>query len=116
MTVARDAFDEAYGRWREMPFPKGGDARFYGEIHADVALADSWVAETLLPFVNKGVVDPAVIDVLGRLSELRKKIDRLDAQTGPENHAAAAGYLAFVNALIDVYGAFLALIQPRDIR
>jgi hypothetical protein len=109
MTTAEESFDLAYARWRSTPFPKGGDPRVYGEIHADVALADSWIAETLLPFVSRRVVNPATIDVIGRLAALRAKIRRLKRQSAPEDHPAADRYLAYVDALSDVYAAFLVL-------
>jgi hypothetical protein len=61
MGSAETRFQEAYAAWRLQPFPSGSTNDEIDELHADLALVDSCVAETVLPFVERGEhVSPGV--------------------------------------------------------
>jgi hypothetical protein len=92
---------DAYAAWRRQPFPHGSADGVVDELHADLALADSWVAESVIPFVERARFMPAGPDVL---HELRKMHDRAAALRDP---ARATEYLTYIALLSDVYGAFL---------
>jgi len=91
----------AYYAWRREPFPHGGSDEQVDELHADLALADSWVAESVIPFVERGQFLPAQVDVVQGLRLLR---ERAAAHRSPDR---AMEYLKYVELLSDVYDAFL---------
>jgi hypothetical protein len=95
------SFLEAYAAWRREPFPGGSSDDAADELHADLALADTWVAEAVIPFIESGRSAPAQVDVLGELQALR---DRAATLNDPER---AKKYLAYVERLSDVYSGFL---------
>jgi hypothetical protein len=92
---------DAYAAWTRQPIPHGAADDVVDELHADLALADSWVAESVIPFVERAEFTPAEPDVL---HELRKMRDRAAALHDP---AHATEYLRYIELLSDVYGAFL---------
>lgn len=53
-----DHFSRAVEAWRREPFPPGSATDALDELHADLALADSWLAEAVIPFVDRGVFEP----------------------------------------------------------
>lgn len=92
---------DAYAAWRREPFPRGGSDDVVGELHADLALADSWVAESIIPFVERQRFVPAQVDVPQELRVIR---ERAAALGDPDR---AREYLRYAELLSDVYGAFL---------
>ena len=94
-------FAEAFEAWRRVPFPMGSPEDDLDELHADIALADTWVAESVIPFAEQGTFVPAAVDVLHELQALNDRAMRF-GETDP-----VAEYLAYVGLLADVYEAFL---------
>jgi len=77
------------------------------ELHADLALADTWVAETVIPFVEHGVSDPARIDVVNELRKLRSRAEELGRASDGEEARLAASYRDYFDVLLRVYAGFL---------
>lgn len=92
--------------WREEPFPPGSAVDALDEAHADLALYDSWVAESVLPYIQRGTWEPAVPDVLAALDTLVREVEGLLAD-GIEDPQAASRYIAYAELLRSVYLAFL---------
>jgi hypothetical protein len=86
--------DESVWAWRNTPFPPGSSNDALDEVHADLALYDTWVAESVLPFMDSGVCAPAVPDVLGALDEVTRRIRELDSATADPD--AVLAYAAFL--------------------
>ncbi|MGL4297728.1 MAG: hypothetical protein ACRCW4_01490 [Candidatus Neomicrothrix subdominans] len=103
-------FEEAVRQWQEALFPRGSAVDALDEVHADLALYDTWVAESVLPYVDRGIWEPAVPDVVGALDELTRQVEELRAK-GTEDPDAASGYLAYAELLRAVYVAF---VQERQ--
>jgi hypothetical protein len=71
-------FEDSVAAWRDEPFPRGSStSEALDELHADLVLADTWVAETVLPYVTRGAYVPAQIDIAAGLRELQARADRL---------------------------------------
>jgi hypothetical protein len=51
-------FDGLYARWWSTPLPSGSKRDAVDELHADLALVDVWVADTIIPLVEDGVWKP----------------------------------------------------------
>jgi hypothetical protein len=101
------SLDEAFRAWRDAPFPRGSVVDALDEAKADLVLHDSWVAESVIPFVEHGRWEPAVPDVLGALDRLMHDVAALDA-AGTRDQEAAAGLRSYAALLREVYVAFLA--------
>jgi hypothetical protein len=99
---------EAYAAWRTEPFPHGGSHDELGELHADLALADTWVAESVIPYVERGVYEPANVDVMSSLAELRARLEALASAGDVGVKASMADYSRYIDLLAEVYEAFLA--------
>lgn len=97
---------QAVRAWRETPFPRGSTVEALDEAHADLALYDTWVAETVIPFVERGIWNSAVTDVLGALDDLTRQVGDLRS-AGTEDSEAADSYMAYAGLLRAVYLAFL---------
>jgi hypothetical protein len=104
-----DSFQSAYRAWRGRPFPPGSADDAFDELHADLALADSWVAESVVPYVESGTHQPAKVDVLTELSGLRRRAERLEPAAEGDDAPLAADYCQYIDILMNVYTRFLAL-------
>jgi hypothetical protein len=102
-----DDFAEAVTAWRMLPFPDGGTSDATGELHADLALADTWVAESVLPYVEHGTHDPAKVDVIDTLGDLQRRAVNLARSSDSEERELADAYLGYIEALVRVYEGFL---------
>jgi hypothetical protein len=107
-------FEAAYKAWRRAPFPPNTDDERLGDLHDDLAVADTWVADTVIPYADNGVVRPSVLDVVAELRQLCRRADELGS--GEVTQAArklASAYGAYAQLLIAVYQAFLDLQVVR---
>jgi hypothetical protein len=96
-----EALRECYDLLRQEPFPTGGRDDDLDELHADLALADSWVAESVIPFVERGSFAPAKVDVLQALRTMREQA------RGLRDPDARSAYLRYIDLLSRVYETFL---------
>ena len=103
-----NAREDLYARWRRQPFPPGSASDAVDELHADLALADSWIAETVIPFVEHGVHKPAHLDVVAELRALEDRAAQLGRSVSPEDSRLLQDYSQYVALLLLVYEDFLA--------
>jgi len=102
------AFEDAYGAWRWCSFPSGSANDEVDELHADLALADVWVADTVIPYVESGIYQPAQVDVLAELTKLRERSDQLASGASPDDAQTVLAYRDYVDLLSAIYEGFLA--------
>ena len=102
---------ELYRSWRNQPFPPGSSFEALDQLHADLVLADTWVAETVIPFVEHGRHEPAHVDVIGELSKLRDRAVQLASTGHEEAQQLANDYREYVELLARVYQGFLTDTQ-----
>jgi hypothetical protein len=100
-------FADRYAVWRNRPFPAGSADDSVDELHADLALVDSWVAESVVPFVERGLYRPAGVDVIGELWRLRARATELAGTRGQDDATLAGSYTSYLDLLIDLYDDFL---------
>lgn len=99
-------FNASVAAWRRAAFPVGSKNDELDEIHADLALIDTWVAGSVLPYVDTDVWEPAVPNVLGALDSLERHVHGVHLDG--ENHVQVANrYLAYAGLLRSVYEEFL---------
>lgn len=104
-------FEKAVRAWHEAPFPRGSVVDSLDEAHADLVLYDTWVAESVLPYIERGHWEPAVPDVVAALDALTQDIEaRRD--TGTEDPEAVSAYLHYAALLRAVYLDFLREGEP----
>jgi hypothetical protein len=99
---------DSYTAWRGRRFPPGSSDDSLAELHADLALADTWVADAVIPYVERGVHQRAQVDVLGGLSKIRNRAIELRGRTRGEDTRVADSYRDYADLLVRVYRSFLA--------
>jgi len=107
-----DELAASYEEWRSRPFPHGSEDDELDEIHADLVLADTWVADIVIPFMDQGSTRLPAWVVSGELRKIRERAVILRESADEEGGAVADSYLAYADALIDVYDRFLEVIRP----
>jgi hypothetical protein len=101
-------FEDAYIAWRNQPFPPGSADDALDELHADLALADTWVAGSVIPYVERGLFQPAHLDVIEELGKLRNRAVELRTRRGEESPSLPDSYRDYADLLLRVYEGFLA--------
>ena len=104
-------FEDAYARWRGQSFPSGSARNSLDELHADLALADTWVAEAVIPFVEHGVHHPARVNVSKELRQLRTRAIELGQVGNADDNRLADSYGDYAALLQRVYEGFMAHAQ-----
>lgn len=100
-------FEAAYVAWRNQAFPPGSADSSLDELHADLALADTWVAESVIPYIERGVYEPAQIDVIDELHSFCNRVDDLKRRGGGGDPILSDTYRDYAELLIRVYESFL---------
>jgi hypothetical protein len=106
-------FEEAVSAWRNQPFPPGSSTDAVDELHADLALADTWVAEAVVPFMERGVHRSPQVDVDKRLHELRVRTAELTQNATNETRELMHSYRDYIDRLLRVYTAFTEQGESR---
>ena len=101
------SLDQLYRAWRQLEFPRKSSDADLEELHADIALADHWVTEAVVPYVTRSKFTPARIDLIAELARYEARAAALAARLEPEEQALAARYSAYIEAQRAVYAAFL---------
>jgi len=91
--------------WQKLGFPKGSRDEELDEIHADLALCDSWVAESLVPYLRTGRWTPAIPNVLQTLDDIIARLNQRQKQV--YDRALIDQYLRYAMLLRAVYKGFL---------
>lgn len=106
------AFSTAYALWRSEPFPSGSTRDDLDELHADLALVDVWVADTVVPYAERGVVvPPAGVDIHQAIAGLA---ERLEGISRDETDAVSAGEIAAYSRYLTLTSDVLAAYE-RDV-
>ncbi len=109
-----DKLEAAYRAWRAAPIPSGCRGDESEDLHGDLLVADTWVAEDLVPYIESGATFNSAFDVLPRLLALHARATELIED--PQNADPACAILCadYAKLLIDVYVLFLDRIsQPK---
>lgn len=106
-------FERAYKAWREKPFPPGSRSDPLDELHADLALVDTWVAEAIVPYVENGVQGPIQVDPLEKLQQIRDRATELAKSGTADDKRLVNDYVRYADSLREVYERFLSTIEPR---
>ena len=102
------AREDAYARWRRQPFPPGSACDPVDELHADLALADAVVADAVIPFVEDGVYELPLLDVVAELRALGARASELQTTAGPDEGGLVQDYADYLALLSLVFEDFLA--------
>jgi hypothetical protein len=109
-----DELEVAYRAWRDEPIPRGADDERLASLDADLRVADTWVAEDLIPFIEAGQLFESAFEVLPRLNALllraRVLVDELDGEDA-ERAISTARYLRL---LVSVYELYLSRTSRLD--
>lgn len=101
--------DAVIDEWLRTPFPAGSSTNDdLDEVHAEIALVDTWVAECVLEYRHAGIWSPAVPDVFAELDRVSEELDEIPLND-VEQHAQALQYASYLHLLRDAYRAFLEL-------
>jgi hypothetical protein len=106
-------FEDSVTAWRGQPFPPGSSNEQLDELHADLAVADTWVAESVIPLVERGVFQLPRVDVIEELRELNKRAVKLGKVTVGEESLLAGSYRDYAALLSRVYQEFLTRGQSE---
>ena len=74
-------------------------------------LADTWVAQTIIPFVEDGRYHPAQVDVLGKLQEIRDGATELGRSGSADIKRLAREYVTYAELLRTAYESFLKKVE-----
>lgn len=100
------SFIDAYTLWRSLPLPRSGPLEESIRIRSDLVLADEYVT-TVIRFVERGVVRPAVPDALAFLDEILERTERLGEKGDPETREIARSQHAYAALLPLGHSKFL---------
>jgi len=109
-------FERAYSKWREQPFPLGSSLDALDEVHADLALVDTWVAEALIPIVEHGMHRPIQVDPIQKLEEIQDSATELGKSATADERRLAREYVEYADLLRSVYEQFLKKVEDSGRR
>jgi len=95
--------------WRQCLFPTGSSIESIDSLHAELALADSWVAEDIVPFLERGMYKPDADTVMNQLSKLEAKLLRAIEAADMNEKGILTSYLNYCEILEAAYSAFLTI-------
>jgi hypothetical protein len=104
-------FDETYRRWRDAPFPHGSTNDPVGELHAELAQWDAFVADEVIPVAEGLAHKPGIgsaYDIENEIELLRTAIDELANSVGPDDQALLRQYDDYCSLLTEVYSQALS--------
>ncbi|MCU1362891.1 MAG: hypothetical protein JWM55_719, partial [Acidimicrobiaceae bacterium] len=107
-----DDFRDLVSRWRDQPFPPGSSDESIDELHSELALADSWVADSVIPYIERGVRIPGKVDVVGKLRELQTRAMELARGSDASSQPVLQDYLRRIEILTQIYQSFLQKSMP----
>ena len=91
-----------------MPFPPGSHRDDVDELHADLALVDTWVAETVVPYVERGVITPPQVDIAAGIKGIRDRAVALRGGASADEQAVLNRYIDYADLMDKLYAAFRA--------
>ena len=102
--------ESAYRAWRTAQIPRGADDERLAELNGDLRVADTWVAEDLVPFVESGQVFASAFEVMPRLRALHGRALRLAEDLHGADETRAIACANYLQLLVDVYAAYLVRV------
>jgi hypothetical protein len=102
------SFDDLYRRWRGVPFPHGSHRDDIDELHADLALVDTWVVDTIVPYAEYGVITAPQVDIGAGIQDIRDRAVALRGGATADERAVLNRYIDYADLLDKLYAAFRA--------
>ena len=101
-------FASAYAMWRAEPFPPGSTCDDLDELHADLALIDTWVADTVVPYAERGArAQTSKVDIKHGIEGLAERLDSLSRKdSDPQSATLVAAYERYLALTADVLEAY----------
>jgi len=100
-----------YDDWREASFPSTTTNENVDELHKELILYDLWVAESVIPFIQKGRYIPAVPDVVDALMQFQERGQELLLSVEGSDLDSVRQQLEYATKLYELYSEFLAIGQ-----
>lgn len=95
----QSSLQNIYDLWRSEPFPPGSEIDEFDAMHAELAYADSMIAESAIPFVTKGQYSAVPQQALRELDNVVVTARQLmESETG-ERARLAATYRRYAELL-----------------
>lgn len=98
---------DAVKLWRTTGFPRGSSNDALDEIHAQLAVVDTWVADCVIDFQTSGRWIASVPDVLAELVRLDTALERLELTDAIER-TLREEYRRYIRVLAAGYREFLS--------
>jgi len=98
------SLNDAYEAWRSLPLPPESVDDELASVHADLVVADDWVARAVIPFVEHARYVFAAADVGGGIRGIRDRAHLLVALRDGDDADRAREYAAYAERLDMVYG------------
>jgi hypothetical protein len=95
--------DDAYKTWRAQPFPPASVDHELSDLHVDLGLVDAWVAEAVIPFVERRRYMFAAADLRAGILGVRDRAHALAASRNGHDADLARCYVAYAEQLDVVY-------------
>lgn len=105
----RREFAAKYEDWRSAPFPPGGSSDDANEVHADLVVVDTWIADLVMPFVKEGRLVEQKVDIRAAVDRLLTQCQQLARSDRGEDQILAREYVCYLNRLRALYGVYLQL-------
>jgi hypothetical protein len=100
------SFEGLYRRWRGVPFPPGSHRDDVDELHADLALVDTWIVDTIVPYAENGVITAPRVDIGAGIKGIRDRAIALCEGASDEERDILNRYLDYVDLIDMLYAAF----------
>jgi hypothetical protein len=103
-------FEEAYRRWLDAPFPHGSTNDAAGELKAELAQWDAFVADEVIPVAQGHTYKPGIgsaYDIAREIELLRSSTGALANSVGPDDQALLRQYDDYCWLLLDAYSGAL---------
>ncbi len=109
----RSAFDDAARAWRASPFPSGSTNDEIDELHAELVNVDNWVAEVLVPYIDRQAAWTPAVDVQAGIQSVRTQASHLlEVLEDPAEKSAVESYDRYAQLLEAAYERFLEITAP----
>jgi hypothetical protein len=110
-------FVTASSKWMDEPFPAGSANDEIDEVHAELVMVDTWVADLVMPYLMHGRVFTDRVGVGAPLEQMRKRLNELRLSSSPVETTVLERYSAYAQLLEDLFSAFqveIATARPTD--
>ena len=106
-----DDFQSRYSAWRERAAPKGSEDDALSELHADLMLVDSWLAETIIPVATRRRYVEPKVDISAALKDIVARAEAFKASMSGTQRDEAMSYLSYGEDLERLHAAFCDALE-----